>query len=107
MSTGNTPNGLEDYGIRNANKVYWNLPTSVLYEEILRRREAVTASLGALVVRTGRHTGRSPDDKFAVHEATSKDQIGWGTLNRPIEVDKFHSLYSRLLGYLEDRDLFV
>jgi len=107
MPRGDGPSGLEDYGIRNANKVYWNLPASVLCEEVIRRREGVMASLGALVVRTGRHTGRSPEDKFVVHEASSKDRIGWGTINRPIEEDKFDSLYSHLLVYLQERDLFV
>jgi phosphoenolpyruvate carboxykinase (ATP) len=107
MPRGDGPSGLEHYGIRNANKVYWNLPASVLCEEVIRRREGVMASLGALVVRTGHHTGRSPDDKLVVHEASSKDRIGWGTVNRPLEADKFDSLYSRLLVYLQERDLFV
>src|SRR5215831_5697872 len=107
MPMGNGPSRLEDYGIHNSNKVYWNLPASVLYEEVIRRREGVMASLGALVVRTGRHTGRSPDDKLVVREASSEDRIGWGTINRPIEAEKFNSIYSRLLVYLQERDLFV
>ena len=101
------PSGLEYHGIHNVNKVYWNLPTAALYEEAVRRREGLIAHLGALVVRTGDHTGRSPDDKLVVKEASSQDRIWWGTVNRPMEASKFDSLYSRLLAYLQGRDLFV
>jgi phosphoenolpyruvate carboxykinase (ATP) len=101
------PAGLEHHGIHNVNMVYWNLPTPALYEEVVRRREGIIAHLGALVVRTGHHTGRSPDDKLVVKEASSKDHIWWGTVNRPIEAGKFDSLYNRLLTYLRGRDLFV
>jgi phosphoenolpyruvate carboxykinase (ATP) len=63
--------GLENHGIKNVGRVYWNPPTPVLYEEIVRRREGVMAHLGPIVVRTGHHTGRSPDDKRIVREKTS------------------------------------
>ena len=49
-------------GIRNANAVYWNLTTGALYEEAVRRSEGLIAHHGPLVVRTGHHTGRSPND---------------------------------------------
>ena len=57
---------LEKDGIKNTGFVYWNLSTPVLYEEAIRRREGRMAHLGPLVVRTGEHTGRSPNDKFVV-----------------------------------------
>jgi phosphoenolpyruvate carboxykinase (ATP) len=107
MPRGDEPSGLEHCGIRNVNKVYWNLPAPALYEEVIRRREGMIASHGALVVRTGRHTGRTPNDKLLVQEASSKDQIAWGTVNRPMEAAKFDSLYSRLLEYVQKQDLFV
>ena len=65
-------------GIRNVNNVYWNLHTSALYEEAIRRHEGIIAHLGPLVVRTGHHTGRSPNDKFLVKEPTSEEHIWWG-----------------------------
>ena len=61
-----------------------NLSTAELYEDAIRAGEGLVAAEGPLVVRTGRHTGRSPEDKFIVREASSQDKIWWGTVNRPI-----------------------
>ncbi len=99
--------GLEHHGIKNVGTVYWTLTTPALYERIIRRREGLVAHLGPVVVRTGDHTGRSPDDKFIVHEPTSADEIWWGDVNRPFEEARFEALYRRLLAYMQNKDLFV
>lgn len=99
--------GLENHGIRNVGNVYWNLRTPLLYEEAIRRREGRMAHLGPLVVRTGHHTGRSPNDKFIVHEPTSQDKVWWGKVNQPLQPMQFEGLHRRLLAYLQGRDLFV
>ncbi|NIM48064.1 MAG: phosphoenolpyruvate carboxykinase [Gemmatimonadales bacterium] len=99
--------GLENHGIRNVDTVYWNLSTSLLYEEAIRRREGHLAHLGPLVVRTGHHTGRAPNDKFLVHEPSSEDKVWWGKVNRPMEAANFETLYRRLLAYLQGEDIFV
>ncbi len=70
--------GLERHGIRNVGTVFWNPSTPVLYEEVVRRREGFIAHLGPLIVRTGHHTGRSPNDKFIVREPSSEDKVWWG-----------------------------
>src|SRR5258706_11392293 len=99
--------GLENHGLQDLNAVYWNLSTASLYEEALRRREARVAHLGPLVVRTGEHTGRAPNDKFIVEDPDSKDKIWWGKVNRPMSQEKFDVLYARMMAYLQGKDLFV
>lgn len=99
--------GVENHGIKNAGTVYWNLSTPMLYEQVVRRREGVIAHLGPIVVNTGDHTGRSPNDKFIVQEPTSEKDIWWGKVNRPISQEKFDSLYRKMLGYIQNRDIFV
>ncbi len=99
--------GLEGHGIRNVARVYWNLSVPGLYEEAVRRREGLMAADGPLVCRTGQHTGRSPNDKFIVREATSEDKVWWSKVNRPIEPQFFDALHRRMLNYLEGRELFV
>lgn len=98
---------LEALGFENFGRVYWDLPTPSLYEEAIKRREGLLAHLGPLVVRTGQYTGRSPNDKFLVEEPEIKDKIWWGEVNQPISPDNYDRLRSRVLAYLQARDLYV
>ena len=54
--------------------VHANRSTAELYEDALRAGEGMIAADGPLVVRTGKHTGRSPKDKFVVREPSSARQ---------------------------------
>jgi phosphoenolpyruvate carboxykinase (ATP) len=99
--------GIEQHGIKNVGRVFWTPSTPVLYEEIVRRREGLISHLGPIVVRTGHYTGRSPNDKQIVREASSEEKIWWGSVNVPMEPTKFDMLQSRLLAYLQGRDLFI
>ncbi|MBI5239390.1 MAG: phosphoenolpyruvate carboxykinase (ATP) [Elusimicrobia bacterium] len=99
--------GLNNHGFSNLRKVYWNLPTSALYEEAIFRGEARLSDMGAVLVDTGKHTGRSANDKFVVKEETTSEKVWWGEYNRPFSPEKFNDLYQRLLGFLQGRDLFV
>ncbi len=105
--TGNTGYGLEKHGIENVKAVYWNLPTALLYEEAVRRGEGRLGSHGPLIVHTGKHTGRSPNDKFIVREPSSADQVDWGKVNRAIEPKHFDSIRQRMMAYLQGKELFV
>ncbi|MFQ5752562.1 MAG: phosphoenolpyruvate carboxykinase (ATP), partial [bacterium] len=98
---------LEKHGIKNVNNVFWNLSTPALYEYAIRRLEGLMAHLGPLVVRTGHHTGRSPNDKFIVKEQTTEKNIWWGEINRPFDQEKFNNLHRRLLAYLQVKDIFI
>jgi phosphoenolpyruvate carboxykinase (ATP) len=99
--------GLEALGLRSERNMYYNLSTAELYEESLRRDEGMIARDGALVVKTGQHTGRSPNDKFIVDDATTHDRVGWGKVNKPISSEKFDALYARMMDHLRDKELFV
>jgi phosphoenolpyruvate carboxykinase (ATP) len=88
-------------------RVRVNLSTAELYEDAIRAGEGLMAAAGPLVVRTGKHTGRSPQDKFIVDEPTSHDKIWWGPVNRPISEENYDRLRARLVRYLADRDLYA
>lgn len=99
--------GLENHGLSNLRKVYWNLPSEALYEEIVFRNEGKIALLGPLIVNTGKHTARGADDKAIVRESTTQDQIWWGEYNRPYSPELFNDLFNRVQGFLQGRDIFV
>jgi phosphoenolpyruvate carboxykinase (ATP) len=98
--------GLEREGIRSL-RVKWNLSVAALYEEAVRKQEGMIAAHGPLACQTGQHTGRSPNDKFVVREASSEKHIAWGTVNRPMDTAQFDALHRDLLSSLDEKELYV
>ena len=93
-------------GLAGAAKVHRNLRVSQLYEHAIRRGEGLLGADGQFVVETGKHTGRSPNDKFFVREPSSETHIDWGTTNKPFEAAKFDALYERVTEYLKGKELY-
>lgn len=84
-----------------------NLPVVKLIESALRDGEGRLTSAGALQIKTGKFTGRSPKDRFIVREAQTADHIAWGEVNQALTPEQFDSLYEKAMNYMEDRHLFV
>ncbi|MBA3569129.1 MAG: phosphoenolpyruvate carboxykinase [Pyrinomonadaceae bacterium] len=103
----NTNYELDNYGIKEAGKVYWNLTTPELYEEISRRNEGVLSDHGALIVDTGEHTGRAAKDKAIVREPASENKVFWGDVNKDFSQDKFNTVKDRMMAHASGRELFV
>ena len=99
--------GLEALGIINASNVYRNLTPAQLTEHALRRGEGKLSNTGALVVKTGKYTGRSANDKFIVDTPAVHDEIAWGKVNRPIEKAKYDAIYSKVVAYLQNKEVFI
>ncbi len=99
--------GIDEQGFGNARMVYWNLPAAQLYEQAVRRGEARIACEGPLVATTGKHTGRSPNDKFTVRDATTEGEVWWGDVNRPFDAERFDRLLAKVQAHVADKDLFV
>jgi len=99
--------GLDRHGIKAARSAHWNLAAPSLYEESIRRSEGLLAPGGALVVETGEYTGRSPKDKFIVEEATSRENIWWGSVNQSISEAHYKGVRQKILDFYKDRDLFI
>ncbi len=98
---------LSNHGFQDLDTVFWNLPAPALYEEAVFRGEGHIVNGGPFLVFTGKWTARAANDKFIVSEHSTEDKIWWGEYNRPITEEKFTSIYTRLLAYLQGEELFV
>lgn len=100
--------GLEAQGIKTSAKISWNLVTAPLVEAAVSRGEGRLAADGPLVAETGKHTGRSANDKFTVRDAETESTIWWGKTNKDMSPDHFATLKADFLAALADKDeLFV
>jgi phosphoenolpyruvate carboxykinase (ATP) len=93
-------------GTSQIDATYRNLSTAELYEHGVRNGEGIISAHGSLVVRTGKHTGRSPKDKFVVREPSSEAKIWWGEINQPISEEHYDRLRARLMAYMADRPIY-
>jgi len=99
---------LADQGIDTGATLHWNLGTAPLVEQAVRRGEGVLAKDGPLVVKTGKHTGRSANDKFIVRDAETDATVWWGKTNKSMTPDQFAALKADFLAHLGTKDtLFV
>ena len=98
---------LESLGIVAPKAVYRNLEPAILTEKALQRGEGTLSNTGALVVETGKYTGRSPDDRFVVDVPSIHNEIDWGKVNVPISPEKFEAIYQKMTAYLQGREIFI
>ncbi len=94
-------------GIQNPKSVSRNLPVGILNERAFAAGEGTFSNTGALVVTTGKYTGRSPQDRYIVDEPSIHDEIDWGKVNVALSPEKFDNIYKQMCKYLEGKDVYV
>src|SRR5260221_12508087 len=87
---------LSKHAISSTRLEYWNLTTEALTEVAIFRKEGSVASGGPLIAHTGKHTGRSANDKFMVQHTDSENDICCGIYNRPFSEHQFDTLIERM-----------
>lgn len=102
-----TAASLQNSGVSQFGNAYWNLSPAELVEHSLKKGEGVLTDKGALMCDTGKFTGRAPDDKFFVKDATTENTIWWGKVNQPVSPEVFENLHSKILTFIADKDLYV
>ncbi|WP_206367509.1 phosphoenolpyruvate carboxykinase [Sphingomonas sp. HDW15A] len=95
---------LDAQGIETRAELHWNLTTAPLVEDAVRRGEGQLTKDGALLVDTGKFTGRSVKDKYVVRDATTEDTINWGAINQPMTTEHWATLKADFLAALKAKD---
>lgn len=93
-----------EISIKPGGKLHENLATTQLIELALLRGEGRLSEHGALVVETGKHTGRSAQDKFVVRDAATEDDVWWGPANKPMSEEAFANLRTDFFTHLATLD---
>ena len=93
---------LETLGLNNQH-VHYQLSPDQLADQTIERQQGELNDTGALVIRTGEFTGRSPADKFIVKDEISENAVHWNNFNQPIEEKYFLQLKAKLTAYLNQQ----
>lgn len=88
-------------------EIHYQRDVALLVEAAVRRGEGTLTASGALATDTGKFTGRSPRDRFIVHDAVTAQRVHWGEVNQPISETNFDGLFHQVAGYLYGRELYV
>jgi len=88
-------------------RVHHNLSVPSLVELIINRKEGVLSTTGALSVKTGRFTGRSPDDKYIVDDEVTHNSVDWGKVNHSISEENFEKIFRRMKNHVEEKEFFI
>ncbi len=93
--TGKFITQLKEQGIT-ASNIHRNLPVKLLVDIVLEKNEGVLTSNGSLSVRTGKYTGRSPEDRYIVDDSETHVEVDWGKVNHSFSEYKFDKLYEKM-----------
>jgi phosphoenolpyruvate carboxykinase (ATP) len=99
--------GLSEHGIDAGGRVFRNPTAAQLYMHALKRGDGRIAEGGPLAVDTGKHTGRSPQDKFVVREPGSEERIWWSDVNADLSEEQFDGLREKVTAHLGAKDIYV
>ena len=87
---------------------YYNRPRSFYIQETIRRGYGRLSKDGALIVETGKHTGRSANDRYIVKSKTTEDSVWWENNLNPMTPETFAKLKEKVLGVLSrEKELYV
>jgi len=84
--------------------IKWNLSPAKLIQETLEKDQGSLEQSGALVIDTGKFTGRSPKDRFIVRDSITEDKVDWGDVNIPFSSDDFDKLYEKVTTHLNCKE---
>ena len=81
-----------------------NLSVSALVEATIKTDQGRLSDTGALIINTGKFTGRSPKDRYLVEDDITRGTVDWGDINIPFAPDAYDVLEEKMLAYAKTCD---
>jgi len=97
----------QELGLKSVGTIQHNLTYAELFEQENNNKEGAISENGTMMVDTGKFTGRSPKDKYFVHQKPSFENIAWGKINKEMAPEVFDELYTEVVDYLSGKNLYV
>lgn len=97
---------IEEFGII-PSKIHRNESPEILVQLAVEKNEGIVTSTNSLAVKTGKYTGRSPDDRFIVYDDLTHDSVDWGKINHQFPVGKFDKIFEKMKKFVSGKELFV
>ena len=91
-------------GVEASGEVFYNASPEKLIEHSVRAHEGVLTDTGALAIRTGTFTGRSPKDKYCVEDDRTRDEVDWNSFNQRFPEAGFQQLRKEVRAHLGSLD---
>ena len=93
--------------IRQEISAFYQLSADELVNHTICSKQGTVNDKGALIVKTGKFTGRSPKDRFLVKDDITSSKVWWGEINKPFSSKDFDSILDKMVSYIESKTLFV
>lgn len=100
-------NILFSIGLPAAENTFYQLNPVQLTQQCIERKEGELNDTGALVIRTGKFTGRCPKDRFIVKDRITENAVDWNEINQPIDQEYFHSLYRKMMDHFKGKEIWI
>ncbi len=100
-------NMLFSIGLPSAENTFYQLPPDELIQQCVDRKEGVLSDTGALVINTGKFTGRCPKDRYIVKDNITSGSIDWNDINQPIDEKYFNGLYTKIIDHLGKKEIWI
>jgi len=97
---------LINFGI-SSKKINYNLTCEELYSICFKNNLGRLTENNVLAVNTGKFTGRSPKDRYIVKDKITENKVWWGNINTPISEEIFQNIYSKLVTYISNKEIYV
>lgn len=94
-------------GLTPSSETYTNLSSEELVQKTLEMGLGKLTPQGALLVKTGKHTGRAAQDKYVVSSDLSNKTIDWENDLRKMDRKVFDSIKEDVLASYKGNELFI